>query len=49
MRAVQALMAPIAKAIVNGFDNPPDFFPWWAEPLACERFVEDKMAEPALA
>lgn len=39
----------IAKAIVNGFDNPPDFFPWWAEPQACERFVKDKMAEPALA
>ncbi len=40
---------PIAKAIVNGFDNPPDFFPWWAEPQACERFVGDKMAELAAA
>lgn len=35
---------PIAKAIVNGFNNPPDFFPWWAEPAACERFVGEKMA-----
>lgn len=35
---------PIAKAIVNGFNNPPDFFPWWAEPAACERFVAENMA-----
>ena len=39
----------IAKAIVNGFDNPPDFFPWWAEPQACEQFVGGKMAELAVA
>lgn len=40
---------PIAKAIVNGFDNPPDFFPWWAEADACEQFVGSKMAELAPA
>ena len=40
---------PIAKAIVNGFNNPPDFFPWWAEPQACEHFVGEKMAEAVAA
>jgi hypothetical protein len=40
---------PIAKAIVNGFNNPPDFFPWWAEPQACERFVGEKMTEAVAA
>ena len=38
---------PLAKAIANGFDNPPDFFPWWMEAQACERFIESKMAVAA--
>jgi hypothetical protein len=40
---------PLARSIVNGFDNPPDFFPWWVDAEACDRFVADKMAVPALA
>lgn len=36
---------PLAGAIANGFDNPPDFFPWWTDAAACERFIADKMAE----
>lgn len=39
----------LASAIANGFDNPPDFFPWWMDPQACERFVEAKRAEAAIA
>jgi len=33
--------APLAGAIANGFDNPPDFFPWWTDPAACERFIAE--------
>jgi hypothetical protein len=40
---------PLARAIVNGFDNPPNFFPWWTDARACERFIEVKMAEAAEA
>jgi hypothetical protein len=39
---------PLADVIVNGFDNPPDFFPWWTNAAACERFIGDKMAEAAV-
>lgn len=35
--------APIASRIANNFDNPPDFFPWWADPVACERFIGSNM------
>ena len=31
----------LATAIANGFNNPPDFFPWWAEPEACAAFIRD--------
>ncbi|HKX41851.1 MAG TPA: styrene monooxygenase/indole monooxygenase family protein [Burkholderiaceae bacterium] len=40
---------PLADTIANGFDNPPDFFPWWTDPAACERFIGDKMALMAVA
>ncbi len=29
----------LASAVVNGFDDPPRFFPWWTDPQACARFV----------
>lgn len=29
----------LASAIANNFDHPPGYFPWWAEPAACERFI----------
>lgn len=41
--------APLARSIVNGFDNPPDFFPWWVDADACADFIASKQAEPALA
>ncbi len=39
--------APIASAIVNGFDHPPGFFPWWSDPAACEIFINGKMSAHA--
>jgi hypothetical protein len=36
--------APLASAIANGFDNPPDFFPWWVDADACDKFVAAQMA-----
>jgi len=32
----------IASAIVNGFDDPPSFFPWWSDADACERFIAQR-------
>lgn len=29
----------LADRIVNGFDNPPDYFPWWAEPGAAADLI----------
>jgi hypothetical protein len=34
---------PLASAIANGFNNPPDFFPWWTDPAACEQFIAARM------
>lgn len=34
---------PIASAIANNFDNPPDYFPWWTDPQACDRFIDSQM------
>ena len=39
----------LSSAIANGFNNPPDFFPWWMDPQACERFIASKMAVAAVA
>lgn len=39
----------LASAIANGFDNPPDFFPWWMDPVECERFIKSKQAVAAAA
>ncbi|WP_218509838.1 styrene monooxygenase/indole monooxygenase family protein [Variovorax sp. dw_308] len=30
---------PLATAIVNGFDDPRTFFPWFADPAESERFI----------
>lgn len=37
----------IASAIANNFDHPPGFFPWWADPAECERFIDHHMAVAA--
>ena len=39
----------LSSAIANGFNNPPDFFPWWMDPQACEQFIASKMAVAAVA
>ncbi|MES2733051.1 MAG: styrene monooxygenase/indole monooxygenase family protein [Bacteroidota bacterium] len=42
---VQALLGAacevpgVAQAFVNGFDNPPDFFPWITSPAETEQFI----------
>jgi len=41
--------APLAGAIANGFDNPPDFFPWWTDPAACERFIAENTDRVAVS
>lgn len=37
----------IASAIANNFDHPPGFFPWWADPAECDRFIDHHMAVAA--
>lgn len=39
----------VARAIANGFDNPPDFFPWWVDPEACTNFIGRMTSEPLAA
>ena len=39
----------LSSAIANGFNNPPDFFPWWMDPRACEQFIASKTAVAAVA
>lgn len=41
--------APLAQSIVDGFDHPPSFFPWWTDPAACERFIGERMDALATA
>jgi hypothetical protein len=33
-------MPPVASAIANGFDDPRTFFPWFADPVEADRFIE---------
>ncbi|MDN3558121.1 styrene monooxygenase/indole monooxygenase family protein [Halomonas maura] len=37
----------LAAVLANGFDNPPDFLPWWLEARACDHFVNDHMKKGA--
>jgi len=30
----------IAHEIANNFNNPPDYFPWWTDPVECDRYIE---------
>lgn len=39
----------LASAIANGFNNPPDYFPWWFEAEACEQLVAQHMANASRA
>lgn len=40
---------PLARAVVDGFNNPPDYFPWWTDAAACDAFIGEKMTEAATA
>jgi hypothetical protein len=31
---------PLASAIANGFDDPRTFFPWFADPVEADRYIE---------
>ncbi|WP_019451017.1 styrene monooxygenase/indole monooxygenase family protein [Cupriavidus sp. BIS7] len=37
----------LASRIANGFDNPPDFFPWWTDPIACQQLIDQQLAKAA--
>ncbi|ATJ81549.1 styrene monooxygenase/indole monooxygenase family protein [Halomonas beimenensis] len=37
----------LASVLANGFDNPPDFLPWWLDARACDHFVNDHMKKGA--
>jgi hypothetical protein len=37
----------LAARIANGFDNPPDFFPWWTDPIACQQLIDQQLAKAA--
>ncbi|WP_426172231.1 styrene monooxygenase/indole monooxygenase family protein [Pseudoduganella sp. R-31] len=39
----------LASAVANGFNNPPDYFPWWFDAEACEQFVALHMANASRA
>ncbi len=34
-----AQLPGVAEALANGFDNPPDLFPWIADPAEADRFI----------
>ncbi|SDP64626.1 Dehydrogenase (flavoprotein) [Ralstonia sp. 25mfcol4.1] len=37
----------LAARIANGFDNPPDYFPWWTDPTACQQLIDEQLAKAA--
>ncbi|AOZ07816.1 styrene monooxygenase/indole monooxygenase family protein [Cupriavidus malaysiensis] len=37
----------LAGRIANGFDNPPDFFPWWRDAQACHALIEQYLPQAA--
>jgi hypothetical protein len=39
---------PLASAIANAFNYPPDFFPWWTDAQACQQFIAANMAPAAV-
>jgi flavin reductase (DIM6/NTAB) family NADH-FMN oxidoreductase RutF len=39
----------LAASIVNGFDDPRTFFPWWFDSAAADEFVEAKKDEDSAA
>jgi hypothetical protein len=37
----------LASAVANGFNHPPNFFPWWTDATACEAFIAAKSTRAA--
>jgi 2-polyprenyl-6-methoxyphenol hydroxylase-like FAD-dependent oxidoreductase len=37
----------LASAITNGFDYPPDYFPWWADADAADRLIAEHQRQAA--
>ncbi|WP_417614653.1 styrene monooxygenase/indole monooxygenase family protein [Oceanisphaera sp.] len=37
----------LAATIANGFDNPPDYFPWWVAPDACRYLIGQHLKKEA--
>lgn len=37
----------LASRIANGFDNPPDYFPWWMDPQACQAVIDQSLRQAA--
>ncbi|PZX23006.1 putative OXYGENASE; putative exported protein [Cupriavidus phytorum] len=37
----------LAARIANGFDNPPDYFPWWMDPQACHQLIDHHLPRAA--
>lgn len=37
----------LAARIANGFDNPPDFFPWWSDSAACQQLIDQHLPQAA--
>ena len=38
---------PLASAIVNGFDDPRNFAPWWFDAQSCQAFIQKKTRQAA--
>ena len=38
----------LRRTFVNGFNNPPDFFPWLGDPVVCEAKIEAAAMERAV-
>ncbi|MDQ0141550.1 styrene monooxygenase/indole monooxygenase family protein [Cupriavidus necator] len=37
----------LAARIANGFDNPPDYFPWWLDAQACHQLIDHHLPRAA--
>ncbi len=37
----------LASKISNGFNNPPDYYPWWFIPAEAEKLIQELQANPA--
>jgi hypothetical protein len=38
---------PLARRIANGFNNPPDYAPWWFDAAEAEKMIQSAAAASA--